>query len=782
MTTRNLNFWNINNISTNQPLLASLQESVGGHPIVAQLLIQRGVTTVSETKAFLDSAQYPPAPPADLPDLIVAVETLLKAIENQQKILIWGDFDVDGQTATALLLDALRQVDALVSFYIPHRIRESHGIQPDRLLEVIQEHQPEILLTCDTGITEHKAIEQAVQQGITVLVTDHHDLPPGALPPAQANVNPKRLPEEHPLRTLPGVGVAYKLIEELYTRLDKTEELATFLDLVALGIVADVAEQRDDTRYLLQRGLIQLQQTRRIGLQALFAVINLNPEHITTEDIGFQIAPRLNAAGRLDDATPVVDLLTTTDQTKARTIAANLDGLNKKRRLLQRQMMAGAQGVIAEQPDLLDHTALVIAHSDWHPGLLGIVAGQLAERYNRPCILLTLDGPEARGSARSRPGYHIGTAITAQADLLTNYGGHAGAAGLSLPIENIDRFRRKVSQTLQDNFDSEAANSALQIDAAITLDEITPGFVEELFRLAPFGEGNPAPLLMATNLTLAKQTTLGRERLHRKLTVQASHSEVTQQVLWWNGSEHKLPDGSFDLAFTLGWNTYKGNREVAITLQAIREQPTDTAVATPPAPQQVLVDWRDKTLDHAVNQFRTEEVEGIIWAEGSHWDANKDEEVVRRHDLVNAPALLILTAPPSAVVLHEILEQVQVERVYIAAIPPQGQQFKPFLNRLLQLCKATITAKEGHGDLEQLAGTTAQTIATVSSGLRYLAARNAISLEEHSSFAIIASGQKDALPLYDVADTEAELRYNLAESAAYRSFFAKAKTLAALVN
>ncbi len=759
-------------VSPSPDVSPDFQATVGGHPLVARILAQRGITDPETARGFLHPELYRPAPPQELPDLSVAVERLHEAVAGRKRILVWGDFDVDGQTATALLWEGLRKLGAAVDFYIPRRLRESHGIQTARLAELIREQRPDVLLTCDTGISDHEAIDYANRQGLTVIVSDHHDLPP-QLPTAAALVNPRRLPDEHPLRSLPGVGVAYKLIEALYAATGRDDEAAQLLDLVALGIVADVAEQTHDTRYLLQRGLACLRHTPRQGIRALADVAGLSLENLSTEDIGFQLGPRLNAAGRLGDAAQAVKLLTTEDAVQARVLAANLDALNRQRRVMQQQILAAAQEQITAQPDLLDHTALVLHHPSWHPGLLGVVAGELAERYQRPCVLLA--SPEgdmlARGSARSVPGYDIGQAIAAQADLLHAYGGHPGAAGLSLPVENIPMFRRRLSRALREQY-QETAAPLLEVAAEIQLDEVTPALADEIGRLTPFGAGNPPVVLATLGLTLVRQRFLGRERLHRQLTIR-SESGAEREVLWWNGAEYALPDGPFDLAFTLGWQTYQGQREMTLTLVALRLRAPVTVV---PPPQLVIEDWRATATEmDVVTAFLQQEAEGTIWAEGPHSNELREKGVLchTRSQLVEAAALLIYTAPPAPGVLHAAMEGVKPQRVYLAAIPPAAQTLNTFLTRLLGLCKYTISHREGQMDLDALAGAAAQTAEAVYWGLRVLAAKGAICMEERGEDIQVAP-PGTCPSINDEQEAEATLRALLAEAAAYRTFFSRA--------
>ncbi len=410
-----------------------LAQAVGGHPLLAASLLRRGIHTVAAAQRFLDPAAYTPADPFDLPDMEAAVGRVRQAIEGGETILIWGDFDVDGQTSTALLVQALRDLGATVNYHIPNRFREGHGIHLETLKSLLS--GVGLLLTCDTGVAAHEAVEYAQSHFVDVVVTDHHSLPE-ALPQAYAVVNPMRLPEGHPMRELPGVGTAYQLIRALYGP-RPSEHL---LDLVAVGIVADVMVLVDDTRYWLQRGLEILRQAERPGLRALMQRAEVDPALVTEQDIGFSIAPRLNALGRLADANPAVELLTTDDPALIAEHVSALEGLNQERRHLTRQVEAAAQAQIASDPALLKYAVLVLSHADWHSGVVGIVASRLVEEYQRPVVLLSVAEGVASGSARSVAGCNIVQAIATQAHLLEflwrscNGGGPAAAGGEGLRV------------------------------------------------------------------------------------------------------------------------------------------------------------------------------------------------------------------------------------------------------------------------------------------------------------------------------------------------------------
>lgn len=760
MTTRNPLIWNL---PEPVDIQSDLSQEIGGHPIVTQILASRGYRTREAVRGFLNPEHYRSAPADELPDLVTAAEYLDRAIRDQRTILVWGDFDVDGQTATALLTDGLRYQGARLSFYIPDRIKESHGIRLDSLRAQIKAVQPSVLLTCDTGVSAHEAIDYAKSKGIITLITDHHDLP-AKLPGADAAVNPKRLPGDHPLATLPGVGVAYKLIEELYTRLGRADELGQFLDLVALGIVADVAVQTRDTRYLLQIGLDRLRETRRIGLRTMMETAQLDAARLTATDIAFQIGPRLNAAGRIGSALPAVELLTTTDQGRARLLAAQLEGLNGQRRLLNKQIYGAAQEQIARDPSLLDWEALVLAHPAWHAGVIGIVAGQLADFHQRPVVLLSVgeDG-RARGSARSVPGYDIGAAIAVQADLLIEYGGHPGAAGLSLLADHIPAFRRRLSDTLRETRDL-SVRPGLNLDAVLPLGDVTLELAADLNRLAPFGEGNPPILLATEELTLKSASLVGRSREHRRLIVEDAAGN-RRNVLWWNSADHPLPEGLFDLAYQLEISTYQGSTELQLMLVDTRR--SASAPIEVERPRREVIDQRRSP--YPVEDRRAAR-DTAIWAEGYR---RAESPGVPLHDLSEAEVLVIYTTPAGPYALQDALERAKPARVVLVGLNPPTLAFSDVQRRVLELVKFVINQQAGQTSLSALAGAVAQLPDTIRQALDYSAARGEIDVEYTGEDRItITPASRPPSP--DAPEKLAAFQASVAETAAYRAFFQRA--------
>lgn len=745
-----------------------LRDFVGGHPLVAETLVRRGFGTVEAARAFLDANAYVPASADELPGLVQAVDRILSAIRDKARICVWGDFDVDGQTATTVLVETLRDLGGEVFYHIPVRATESHGVKLPALQQVL-DAGAQLILTCDTGIDAHEAVEFAVARGVDVVITDHHELPP-ELPDACAIVNPHLLADAHPLATLPGVGVAYKLAEALYAHAGRAEDATRYLDLVALGIVADVAQQTGDTRYLLQRGLAHLRDTRRVGLQELIKLARINPVRISAEHIGFGLAPRLNALGRLADASISVDFFTTTNPTQARILASELEALNDRRRLLSDQVFAAAEAQILQDPSMLDYAALVLENTAWPPGVIGIVANRLIDLYHRPVVLIsTSDDGVGRGSARSVEGCHITEAIATQRYLLTSFGGHAMAAGLALPVENIAAFRRGLSRAVAAQVGAVLPQPVLNIDSYLTLADLSLALVDDLERLAPFGAGNP-PLTLATrDLMLVAQKTLGRDGRHLLMTVE-DRDGTQQSAVWWRWNGAPLPEGRFDLAYTVRANDYRGRRELQIVWEDMRlvELAAPTIIVTPPVLE--IIDYRREPRQHTLLTPLLGLNESQVWREGP---AATDIPGDDRLGLSAASTLAIWTLPPGPDVLREVMAQVIPTKVYLFNNDPGLDQLESFLKRLAGLVKYALHNTAGRVTISTLAAMTASRESAVWLGLAWLEAKGHITVwdRDGDSMHLTAGGEKlDE----QVAHVTEQLSALLDEIAAYRQHFARA--------
>ena len=743
----------------------ALTAALGGHPLIAQLLMQRGVITPDAALAFLDPDRYTPAPATDLPDLEFAADRLYRAVTRGENIAVWGDFDADGQTSTTLLVSLLRDLNARVTYYIPHRLTESHGIKLDALQRLLDQHV-QVLLTCDTGIAEHVAIAHAKSRGVTVLVTDHHDLP-DELPQADALINPKRLPIDHPLRSLPGVGVAFKLAQQVLHLAGEDDRADDYLDLVALGIVADVAELRADTRYLLQRGLDRLRRTSRLGLQALMASAKVNAANVSAETIGFALGPRLNALGRLGDANLAVELLTTPDLTRARILAAQLDGLNNQRKLLMDQIYSAAQEQIAKDPAVLDYAALILTSPHWHSGVIGPVANRLAEQYARPVILLVTDDRLARGSARSVAGVDIITALKRCGAYLDTVGGHPGAAGLSLPIDNVPILRAALSKAIATSRDPRI-EPGRRIDAELPLDHITLELAQELERLAPFGAGHPAITLVSRGVTREHDRTFGRKGEHREALI-GDGAGHTRKLIWWRGAGLDLPDGPIDVAYAIKSANYRGERELSIEWLDFQIAAAPISDVTMPAPHLDVIDWRDRDLTRiTLADFNVRAAsELVIWADGAPAAALT---VQRRYDLREADTLVIWSAPCGWRELENALQRVKPRTIYLCAAQQPDDKLDAFLKRLGGLLKHDLNQRGGRVEVARLAAALGHRAITARTGLEWLEANGQINVVTWADDQIIIAAGT-GIQTEELDPLQAELKVLLAETAAWRAYY-----------
>jgi single-stranded-DNA-specific exonuclease len=735
-----------------------VRHAVGGHPLVAETLARRGIRTPDAARAFLDPGAYTPADPADLPEISVAAERLHQAVRRCEPIAIWGDFDADGQTATALLLETLRALGADVVFRVPTR-QEGHGLHQSGLQELIAEGA-RLILTCDTGVTANAVVARANHLGAEVIITDHH-VPGKHLPPALAVVNPHRLLSGHPLFTLTGVGVAYQLARVL----DATAAEGA-LDLVSLGTVADVGDLSGDNRYLVQRGLNALRDTHRIGLQAIYRAADLRPEGLTEEHIGFVLGPRLNALGRLADASHGVELLTTSDPTYARTLATEVEGLNARRQWLTKQVTDAALAQIEHMPSLLsDYDALVLSHPTWPGGVIGIVAGRLAERFGKPAVLISAPpGDLARGSGRSVPGVDLIAALTDCASVLEDFGGHPGAAGFSMEPNRIPELRAALSRAVSGRAQA-VPEALLAIDAYVELTDLTLDLVADVSRLAPFGPGNPTLTLAVRDLRILGEATIGRTGEHRRLTVE-DPQDRTQTVFWWHGADWPLPRGRFDLALTLRASDYRGMAEIQIEWLGARELEPD-AVEVEVAPSVSVLDYRTVSNPQAIVEGLLAEGDVEIWAEG---DGPVGVDTRTRQHLAPNPRLAVWTLPPGPRELQAALASVQPQEIILFSHDPGLDETGPLVQQLAGLVKFSLRARAGEISLEAAAAKLAHRTATLVAGLELLAAQGTISVVhrgEHSWHLVSGSQCPDPEA---VATARSRLDALLAETAAYREY------------
>lgn len=724
------------------PIPRSLSDHLPYHRIVLQTLVQRGFTSLSSVQQFLDHKKYLPASPFDLPDMEKAVERITRARNNHQLVGVWGDFDVDGQTSTAILVATLHALNVKNIFHIPVRGRETHGIGLEALDEFIS-NSVDLILTCDTGVTAHESIAYAKSRGIDVVITDHHLLP-DVLPEAVAVVNPRRLAADHPLATLPGAGTALKLAEALSSTCDSNFDPESLHDLAALGIIADLAELRADTRYLAQSGLYALRRTPRPALAALLAAAEVNHLNLTEEQVSFSLAPRLNAVGRLADANPIVNFLLSTDPAQIAVTVNQVEGLNSRRKLLCDQVFTGAQSMIEQNHSLLEHAALVLHHPEWPGGVVGIVASRLVEIYHRPVILLTgQPGESLRGSARSVEGIDITAVLRRNRELLLNFGGHPMAAGLSLEESNLSAFVRGLDRVLNEQVTLTAIKPLLQIDDEIYPSDISFELARSLEVLAPFGPGNPPLVFSCRNMQVTETRSVGKLGEHLLVDVEDPTGNVNR-CIWWNGQGLPLPEGYFDLAYSSRATNYRGEDQVSLEWIDYR-QLTDQIIPEIANPKK-----RTENIDLRSTTSPREELLRLIRQDPKQiWQEGNDKYGISglsRDNLKAGRDLVIWTVPPNIPTLREIIRTVQPASIYWFLVSPAEHQLAVFLRQLARSIKDQFNDGFNDFDLPKLAASYAVSAQMIELGIKWLASKGVIQIEDHTAdiYKLLPGGFADA--------------------------------------
>jgi single-stranded-DNA-specific exonuclease len=581
-------------IHPSSPEVNELAASVGLSPILAQVLINRGFTTLQALRFFLEpESETLPSPLAEFPDLALSVELLETAIQQGDKIAICGDYDADGMTSTALLLRALGALGAKVEYAIPSRMQEGYGIN-ERIVESFAAEGVRLILTVDNGIAAYAPIARARELGLNVIVTDHHDLPP-ELPPAHAILNPKLLPEGSPYGGLAGVGVAYVLAVALAQQMGETQHLvAPLLALFTLGTIADLAPLVGVNRRWLQRGLKLLPRSHFAGIQALIAVSgsagNHKSKHAFKPDtIGFRLGPRINAVGRIGDPQAVIELLTTDDPEIAQTRALECESTNQERQHLCREIEQAAITLIESNTDgtldPLQQRVLVVVAPNWHHGVIGIVASRLVERYGVPVFIGTYEDEDQtciRGSARSIPEFDVFDALQYCSDLLERFGGHRAAGGFTLQAAHLDDLRVRLSEFAHTCLQLEHLKPLVEIDVQVPFAELDWDLYQQMDRLQPCGIGNPEPIFWTPQVHVLDQRIVGQNHLKLVLSQPASDptaSSTSFTAMAWRWADYFPLPQRVDVAYRLRENTWNGETALELELVGIRTVTSTSAPA-----------------------------------------------------------------------------------------------------------------------------------------------------------------------------------------------------------
>ena len=537
--------------------------------IIARLLVLRGVTDPESAQRFLNPALNQLHDPFLLADMKPAVARLRRALVQGEKILIYGDYDVDGTMAAVILLTALRGLGGQVEAFIPHRLSDGYGMRG----EVVGEAAAKgfrVVISVDTGIRDHEALARARQLGLDCIVTDHH-LPDGLLPPACAILNPQRTDSGYPEKLLAGVGVAFKLVQALLGERLSDRVLKSYLKVVAIGTIADVVPLLGENRVIARFGLEGLRQPIQAGLQALLEVSGLAGRSISAGDVGFGLGPRLNAAGRMENARDVIDLLVSSDLEKAREIAGRLERLNRARQRVEDGILREIEEIMNRHPAKRNRYALVLAGEGWHRGVIGIVAQRVVERYHRPALVIGVEDGVGVGSGRSIRAFHLLDALSAMQDLFVRFGGHARAAGFALPADRITELETRFEQYARAVLKPLDLEPVLRVDAEVSGADLDWTLFEALETLAPFGCGNPTPVLAARDLRLLLEPRILQEK-HLKLRVACGWKSF--DAIGWGMAERGAtlaPGQVLDMAFTLDQNVFQDVRSLQLVVSEIRQ-------------------------------------------------------------------------------------------------------------------------------------------------------------------------------------------------------------------
>ena len=569
-----MNFrWNYEPPTTeNEACAEGLAEEVRVTPAIAQMLVARGIRTAEQAKKYFHPQLLDLHDPYLMKDMDRAVERLNEAMGQRERIMIYGDYDLDGCTAVALVYRCITQFYSNVECYIPDRSEEGYGVSM-KGVDYAASQGVKLVIVLDCGIKAIDEIQYAKDKGIDFIICDHH-VPDEVLPPAVAILNAKRLDNTYPYLDLSGCGVGFKFMQAFaISNGIPFSRLIPLLDLCAISIASDIVPIMGENRILAYHGLKQLNNNASVGVKAVLEVCGLTGKDLTMSDIIFKIGPRINASGRIQNGKESVDLLVERDYDKALKMAQTINQYNEERKELDKRMTEEASQVVAHLPQMEDKSAIVIYNADWHKGVIGIVASRLTEEFFRPAVVLTLDGDIVTGSARSVSGFDVYKAIQSCEDLLDNFGGHTYAAGLSMKVENVAEFSRRFEAYVHENIDPEQTRPNLDIHAVINFKDITPKFFNDLRRMRPYGPDNPKPMFCTKNVfDYGTSKVVGRQQEHIKLElVDSKSNNVMNGIAFGQSSQARYikTKQAFDIVYSVEENTRK-HGEVQLQIEDIR--------------------------------------------------------------------------------------------------------------------------------------------------------------------------------------------------------------------
>jgi single-stranded-DNA-specific exonuclease len=529
--------------------------------LITQILYNRGITGQSELETFLSPDESLSGSPDLLSGMHQAVARIYRALLSGEKIAVYGDFDADGITATVLLVSGLSILNCEATPYIPHRMTEGYGLKT-AALESLQKQGISLVITVDCGITAVSEVKKAQKKGLDIIVTDHH-IPSEEVPEAVAVIDPKLPGSDYPFGELAGVGVALKLLQALFLSLGKKEQLGELMDLVAVGTVADMVPLLGENRYLVKQGLEKLNSSPRLGISEMIAQSGLTAGKLSSDSVSWVIAPLINAAGRMEHAMGSYKLLMTDSPDEARSLAEWLGKKNAERQKLTTKMLEKAREKVADQPDA---PVLIAADYSFSAGIMGLVAGRLSEEYYRPVIVVRLGDRISGGSCRSIPEFDITGALGRCSHLLTNYGGHAGAAGLGIRTVNLPRFREEFTELAAKELEGVDLRPKIDIDAEVSLGDLAGDTYSTIQKMAPFGQGNPAPVFLSRGVRVVECRTMGNGEDHLRMKLQQGGT-LWDAVAFNLGKYIDEMASNIDIIYSLEMDTWQGNERLRLNIE-----------------------------------------------------------------------------------------------------------------------------------------------------------------------------------------------------------------------
>ena len=554
----------------------NLSKKINISPEISQILNNRGIENEKDAEIFMNPSLEYLRDPFLMKDMKKSTERIKKAIENKERIYIYGDYDVDGVSSTSILYLYFKSIGFPVKYYIPNRLEEGYGINEDAIKK-IHDDGCDLIITVDCGITSVKEVELANELGIDVIITDHHECQ-SEIPDAYAIVNPKQEDCNYPFDMLCGCGVAFKMIQALTDEEEFKTSMFDYLEIVTLATICDIVPLIDENRIIVKNGLKLMKEGKNLGLRELIKVCGIETNKIGSSHIGFSIGPRINASGRLGYSYLGVQLFTTDNEDEAKEIANILEGKNIERQMIESKMYKEAEEILSSDERFKDDKVLVIAKEGWQHGIIGIVASKLTEKYYKPTILLTIEDGEATGSARSIKGFSIFDALVSCKDLMNKFGGHEQAAGLALDAKNIDELRVRINEIADYNLSKEDLIENIKVEYELKEDSATLDLVDNLHKLEPFGLSNPSPRFIMRDLLLTNIFKMGKNKQHLKIIVENKKSyECVGFNMAYLADNFQLGD-KVDILFQVDENNYNNERKVQFLLKDIRLSHPKSAV------------------------------------------------------------------------------------------------------------------------------------------------------------------------------------------------------------